>query len=220
MRKLILQIFIFFTCLLGCSLLVLMLIQLHANKEELARVKEYSVGTIGNREKTEVLQTLRILESGYTRRDLTAVDSCVANTFSNKDVLILGTNPTEILTGKEGAKNLLLGDWTYWGKVKFHLDRTRFDQLDSTVVYVATTGEVKIDMWRLKLPLRITGVLVNENSRWLISKLQFQYDTNTNLIIFSWLATIGFTLSLILTLLVWLWTKLKRKAPRKFVSKY
>ena len=220
MRKLILQVFIFFTSLLGCCLLVLMLIQLHANKEELARVKDYNKGTISNQEKARVLQTLHILEDGYTKRDLTAVDGCVASTFSNKDVLILGTNPTEILTGKEGAKNLLLGDWTYWGKVKFHLDRTHFDQLDSTVVYVATTGEVKIDMWRLKLPLRITGVLVNENSHWLISKLQFQYDTNTNLIIFSWLATIGFIISLIFTVLVWLWTKLKRKTPRRVVSKY
>jgi len=218
MRKLILRIFIIFTSLLGCFLLVLMLMQLNANKEELVHVKDYNKGTIGTQEKFGVLQTLRILENGYTKRDVTAVDRCIASTFSNKNVLILGTNPTEILIGKEGAKNLLQGDWTYWGKVKFHLDRTRFDQLDSNVVYVATTAEVKIDMWQLKLPLRITGVLVNENSHWLISKLQFQYDTNTNLIIFSWIAAIGFTVSLILMLLIWLSLKVKTKISRRVVS--
>jgi aspartyl-tRNA synthetase len=41
---------------------------------------------------------------------------------------------TEILKGKEGAKNLLRGDWAYWGKVKFDLENSRFDQLDSTVI--------------------------------------------------------------------------------------
>lgn len=220
MRKLILRVFIILTSLLGCLFLVLMLMQLNANKDELVRVKDYNKGTIGTQEKSGVLQTLRILENGYTQRDVKAVDSCVASTFSNKDVLILGTNPTEILNGKEGAKNLLLGDWAYWGKVKFHLDKTRYDQLDSSVVYVATTAEVKIDIWKLKLPLRITAVLVNEDSHWLISKLQFQYDTNTNLIIFSWIATIGFTISLILTMLIWLWLKVKTNTSRRVVSKY
>lgn len=220
MRKLILKVFICFSCLLGCCLLVLMLMQLHANKEELTRTKGFNNGMISNNEKVRVLQTLQVLEAGYAKRDLSTVDNCVASTFSDNNVLILGTNPTEILSGKEGAKNLLLGDWKYWGNVKFHLDNTCFDQLDSTVVYIATTAEVQIDLWRLKLPLRITGILVNENSHWLISKLQFQYDKNTNLLIFSWVATICFTASFMLTLLVWLWTKLKRKTPLGIISKY
>ena len=110
------------------------------------------------------------------------------------------------------------GDWAYWGKVKFDLENSRFDQLDSTVIYMATSAEVKIDIWQIKLPLRITGVLVKENARWLISKLQFQYDTDTNLLIFSWIATIGFVVSMFLTVLIWLLTKIK--TPRKVSSKY
>ena len=50
MRKLILKVFIFFTCLLGCCLLVLMLMQLHANKEELTRTKGFNNGMISNNE--------------------------------------------------------------------------------------------------------------------------------------------------------------------------
>ena len=218
MKKLILSVFILLSGLLGGCLVVLMLMQLNANKDELARVKDPGKGTIGINEKASVLETLKVLENGYSKRDVSAVDSCVANTFSNKDVFILGTNSTEILKGKEGAKNLLRGDWAYWGKVKFDLENSRFDQLDSTVIYMATSAEVKIDIWQIKLPLRITGVLVKENARWLISKLQFQYDTDTNLLIFSWIATIGFVVSMFLTVLIWLLTKIK--TPRKVSSKY
>ena len=107
MRKLILKVFIFFTCLLGCCLLVLMLMQLHANKEELTRTKGFNNGMISNDEKARVLQTLQVLEAGYAKRDLSTVDNCVASTFSDNNVLILGTNPTEILSGKEGAKNVI-----------------------------------------------------------------------------------------------------------------
>jgi len=81
-----------------------MLMQLHANKEELTRTKGFNNGMISNNEKARVLQTLQVLEAGYAKRDLSTVDNCVASTFSDNNVLILGTNPTEILSGKEGAK--------------------------------------------------------------------------------------------------------------------
>lgn len=199
--------------------MLLLLVQLKDNYKELLKDKDFKTGHISNLEKENVLQTLRILQDGYTKRDVTAIDQCVKNTFSTKDVLILGTNPTEILTGKEGAKNLLYDDWAYWGAVKYNLDRSRFDQYGNTI-YMAMSGEIKIDFWHLRLPLRITGILTKENSKWLISKLQFQYDLNTNLIIFSMLTVIGFSTSLIATLFMFLLVKRnKRSAPRE-ASRY
>jgi hypothetical protein len=214
MRKVIMRIAIFFTGLLGCILFILMLMQLRANQQELSVVKSYNTGDISSTERENVLKTLRILQDGYTKRDVSDIDKCVEKTFSTHNVLILGTNPTEILTGKDGAKGLLYGDWAYWGDVKLHLDGSRFDQYDN-MVYMATSGEIKIDLWHLKLPLRITGVLVKENSNWLISKLQFQYDLNTNLIIFSLLTAIGFSISLIFTLSLLLWTKISERSDRR-----
>jgi len=46
------------------------------------------------------------------------------------------------------------------------------------------------------------------NSNWLISKLQFQYDLNTNLIIFPLLTAIGFSICIIFTVALLLWTKI------------
>jgi hypothetical protein len=218
-RKLIMRISVFFTGLLGCILFILMLMQLRANQEELSKVKSYNAGNISSTERENVLKTLRILQDGYTKRDVSAIDKCIENTFSSHDVLILGTNPAEILAGKEGAKGLLHGDWAYWGEVKFRLDGSHFDQYNNTV-YMATSGEIKIDFWHLRFPLRITGVLVKENSKWLISKLQFQYDLNTNLIIFSLLTAIGFSISIIFTLALLLWTKVSRRSDRRVTSKY
>jgi len=218
-KKIVMRVFVFITGLLGCILLILLLMQLNSNRKELSKVKNFNTGHISNLERENVLSTLRILQGGYTRRDVSAIDQCVKNTFSTKDILILGTNPSEILTGKEGAKNLLYGDWAYWGEVKYNLDRSRFDQYDNTV-YMAMSGEVKIDIWHLRLPLRITGILAKEDSKWLISKLQFQYDLNTNLIIFSMLAAIGFSISLIATLMMILWVKINNRSSLREASKY
>ncbi|MBC7914289.1 MAG: nuclear transport factor 2 family protein [Pyrinomonadaceae bacterium] len=145
------------------------------------------------------------------------ISQCVEKTFSSKDIFILGTNPSETFTGKEGAKRLLHGDWAYWGEVKFLLDGSRMDQYNNAV-YVAMGGEIKIDIWHLRFPLRITAVMLKENSNWLISKLQFQYDMNTNLIIFSLLTAIGFSVSLVLTLAMLLWSWMNKKPG--FVTKY
>ncbi len=55
MKKLILQVFILLSGLLGGCLVVLMLMQLNANKDELARVKDVGKGTIGINEKSTLL---------------------------------------------------------------------------------------------------------------------------------------------------------------------
>ena len=77
---------------------------------------------------------------------------------------------------------------------------------------------IELSVENLHLTYGDNPVLVKENARWLISKLQFQYDTDTNLLIFSWIATIGFVVSMFLTVLIWLLTKIK--TPRKLSSKY
>ena len=77
---------------------------------------------------------------------------------------------------------------------------------------------IELSVENLRLTYGDNPVLVKENARWLISKLQFQYDTDTNLLIFSWIATIGFVVSMFLTVLIWLLTKIK--TPRKLSSKY
>ena len=50
----------------------------------------------------------------------------------------------------------------------------------------------------MNFPLRITGVMVKDNSKWLINKLQFQYDFNTNYIIFGLIASVLSAISFVI----------------------
>jgi len=194
---LLVNLFEIITVLFGALLILLMLQLLITKNNQLRNTGDYTKGSSDNMDREGVLKTLAILQEGYEKRDLTKIDFYFENTMSKEGLLILGTNPKEIFVGTEAVKKLLYGDWKYWGKVKFNLEEAHITQY-SNVAYFVTGGEVKIHIWKIRFPLRVTGIMIREDSKWFINKLQFQYDFNTNYIIFSMLASIGLLVSLIL----------------------
>lgn len=75
----------------------------------------------------KIMETLRTLEEGYEKRNADNIDNFM-NLFSNeKDVQMLGIGATEPgayewFKGREEIREIILSDWTYWGKVNFRFD--------------------------------------------------------------------------------------------------
>ena len=53
------------------------------------------------------LRPLMQLNAYYEKRNSEQADACIDETMLPEKLLILGTNPGEIFSGREGAKNLL-----------------------------------------------------------------------------------------------------------------
>ena len=146
----------------------------------------------------EAMQPLKKLAQYYEKRDVEQIGKCIDDTMLPDELLILGTNPKEIFCGRERARDLLWGDWKYWGQVDIKADEAVFNQVGD-VIHCVVRGNVKLDIWHFTIPIKITGVLRKRDDKWLISKLQFINDFNTNYIIFAW----GTSIALIVSMLLW-----------------
>lgn len=149
------------------------------------------------------LRPLKLLNEYYEKRDPENADACIDETMLADKLLILGTNPSEIFYGREGAKCLLQGDWKYWGKLVLDVERTALSQA-SNDFYFVMRGQVRLDIWHFRIPIKITGVLEKRNKRWYISKMQFINDLNTNYVILSWVPALALVASLLLFVFSWL----------------
>ncbi|MBR1931934.1 MAG: hypothetical protein IJ833_10780 [Lachnospiraceae bacterium] len=153
--------------------------------------------------KSAAMRPLKELAIYYEKRDIEQVDRCIYDTMLPDEILILGTNPREIFIGRERAKNLLWGDWKYWGQTDIDADKAVFNRVEGTIYFVMR-GQVKLDIWRFIIPIKITGVLRERDDKWYISKLQFINDFNTNYVIFSWGVSLALITSILLLGISWL----------------
>lgn len=151
----------------------------------------------------DALRPLRQLNAYYEKRDPEQADACIDETMLAEELLILGTNPSEIFYGREGAKCLLQGDWKYWGQLALDVERTALSQA-GTALYFVMRGQIKLDIWRFHVPIKVTGVLEKRDKLWYISKLQFINDLNTNYVILAWIPALALMASLLLFALSWL----------------
>ena len=149
------------------------------------------------------LRPLKLLNEYYEKRDPENADACIDETMLADKLLILGTNPSEIFYGREGAKCLLQGDWKYWGKLVLDVERTSLSQA-SNDLYFVMRGQIRLDIWHFRIPIKITGVLEKRNKLWYISKMQFINDLNTNYVILSWVPALALVASLLLFVFSWL----------------
>ncbi len=164
---------------------------------------EISSETLPTELREDVLRPLRQLNAYYEKRDPEQADACIDETMLPEELLILGTNPREIFHGREGAKCLLQGDWKYWGQLTLDVERTALSQAGNAFYFVMR-GQIRLDIWRFRLPIKITGVLEKRNNMWYISKLQFINDLNTNYVIIAWVPALALAASLVLFGLSWL----------------
>lgn len=126
--------------------------------------------------RTAVLNQLQKFQEGYTRRDVKQLDRYMDGVFSSERPVVLGTMPRELYVGYPEVARLIREDWESWGDCRFRLDQTQISAFGN-VAWFATVGSVKFDLSRyLVLPLRLTGVMVNENGMWKIRQAQFQFD--------------------------------------------
>ena len=143
------------------------------------------------------LRPLRQLNVYYEKRDPELADACIDETILPDEMLILGTNPGEIFHGRKWTKHLLQCDWKYWGQLSLNVERTALSRV-GTALYFVLPAQVKLDIWRFRIPVRITGILEERDGLWYISKLQFINNLNTAWVIGTWIAALVLVASLLL----------------------
>lgn len=139
----------------------------------------------------------------YLKRDPEQAGACIEETMLPEDMLILGTNPLEVFHGREGARNLLQGDWRSWGLASLDADNAVLGRAGDTIHFVMR-GQIRLDFFHIRIPIKVTGLLVESGGARRIGKLQFVNDLNTNYLILAWIPAIALTASLVLFLLFWI----------------
>jgi hypothetical protein len=152
----------------------------------------FSQGNAAGDVRAAIMQQLLDFQDGYTRRDPSQADAFAKRLFSAEDIVILGTMPDEIFIGREQATQLVESDWRYWGDCRFLMENAQISASDQ-VAWFSTIGTVDMDGLHIVLPLRLSGVLVEEGGVWMFQQLQFQFDLQ-----------LGFLNLVIALLLVWL----------------
>ena len=143
----------------------------------------YNKGNASPEIRQQILDKLQLFQEGYEARDTSNLESYMDKLFSRENILILGTMPNEIYSGYSEAADLVSSDWLYWGDVKLLVEQSNISAMDS-VAWVSTIGKVEFDLSRwLVLPLRFTGVMVNEGQDWKFQQVQFQLDLDSSWIL-------------------------------------
>lgn len=153
----------------------------------------YDEGNASEEVRIEILEQLKYFQEGYVLRDTSIMEVYMDRLFSKENILILGTMPPEIYSGYTEAADLVSSDWLYWGDVKLMVESANISAHDS-VVWFSMIGNVEFDMTSLlDLPLRVTGIMVNEEKEWKFQQLQFQFDLQTQ-----WVLNVIFLLAFLL----------------------
>ncbi len=147
------------------------------------------------------LRPLRQLNAYYEKRDPELADACIDETILPEEMLILGTCPGEIFHGRKWTKHLLQCDWKYWGHLSLDVERSALSRV-GTALYFVLPAQVKLNIWRFRIPVRITGILEEREGLWYISKLQFINNLNTAYVIGSWIAALALLACLLVFCLV------------------
>lgn len=159
--------------------------------------------------RTAVLQQLAAFQDGYSQRDTDLLDSFMERLFSRQRPLIIGTMPGEIYPGYEAAAEVIKTDWESWGDCTFRLNETQVSA-QGNVAWFATVGSVRFDLSRfLLLPLRLSGVMVNEGGTWKIRQLQFQFDLDLSSLLLADIVLLVWVTINIILLAAAIWRRLR-----------
>jgi hypothetical protein len=92
----------------------------------------------------EIRSLLQTFQDGYTRRDITQLDTFMA--LFTPIAEVIGTNGVkpgehEWYTSRDSARNLVEGDWNWWGDLRLDVDSASI-QVHGNVGWIATTATV------------------------------------------------------------------------------
>jgi len=144
----------------------------------------YDQGNASPEIRAEILEQLKYFQEGYDKRDTSILESYMDALFSKENILILGTMPGEIYSGYVEAADLVSSDWLLWGDMDMLVKSANISASDS-VAWFSMIGHVVFDIssW-LDLPLRDSGVMVQEELGWKFQQLQFQFDLNIKWVLY------------------------------------
>ena len=162
----------------------------------------YTAGNAPDSVRVQVTGRLREFRDGYALRDPAKVESFMESLYSRDNILILGTMPNEVYSGFDRATRLVRSDWESWGDCRFDTDSV-FISSSGNTAWFATKGYVRFDMSRfLVLPLRLTGVMVNEGGVWKFTQQQFQFDLDFSFALLATVIISGWILVSVIALIV------------------
>ena len=161
--------------------------------------------------RSKIMQQLHDFQDGYTRRDPSQAESFADRLFSPDSIVILGTMPKEVFIGHEQATQLVENDWRYWGDCRFLMDNAQISA-SGHVAWFSTIGTVRMDGVNLVLPLRLSGVLVEEDSVWRFQQLQFQFDLNLQWLILGNSLLLGWLMVNVLLVVFHVFRAVRRQA--------
>jgi hypothetical protein len=140
----------------------------------------FAKGNADQEVRKQIEQKLHQFQQGYEARDTSVLAFFMDELFSQENILILGTMPHEIYSGYDEATDLVRSDWMQWGDVRLLVQNANISA-HGNVAWVSTIGSVQFDLSRfLELPLRISGVLVQEDFGWKFQQVQFQFDLDSS----------------------------------------
>jgi hypothetical protein len=140
----------------------------------------FSKGNADPEVRKQIEQKLRQFQEGYEARDTTVLYYFMDDLFSQENILILGTMPNEIYSGYDEASDLVRSDWLHWGDVRLLVHNANIST-QGNVAWISTIGFVEFDISRfLVLPLRFSGVLIQEDFGWKFQQVQFQFDLDSS----------------------------------------
>jgi hypothetical protein len=141
----------------------------------------FSKGNAPENVRSEVLQQVKTFQEGYTKRDVTNVQSFAEQLFSKDNIVIIGTGgPKETMVGYEKSAGLVKSDWESWGDCRFLMDNAQISAFGNTA-WFSTIGTVNHEgsyLTRYSVPLILSGILVKENDIWKLQQMQFQSNPN------------------------------------------
>ncbi|MGC1424518.1 MAG: nuclear transport factor 2 family protein [Terracidiphilus sp.] len=154
---------------------------LHSKSTSPASLREQSLAQPGSAPpvlRAAVLDKLRVLQRGYSLRDVSRAASLAQELFpADGDVLMLGTEggKEEWVRGASNDVGFITADWQNWGDVRLDVEHA-IVWSSGDVAWVATIGEVR---WQKReRPLRCTAILTREQKGWVFRQMHFQWDDN------------------------------------------
>ncbi|WBW94927.1 hypothetical protein [Oceanirhabdus sp. W0125-5] len=95
----------------------------------------------------EIMEVLYKFQKGYTERNLKNAEAYTEELFTrDADLRVMGTSPGEVCLGFDEVKELIEGDWEYWGDVCCDLNNPIIMNLGEDIAFVALKGSVKLEL--------------------------------------------------------------------------
>jgi hypothetical protein len=98
-------------------------------------------------QRNQVRQVLKKFQDGYKKRDLSQIDSFMDLFLHSDEIELIGIGASmrggnEWFQGFEAVKNIIEGDWEYWGNVLLDVDKAKIS-LFGDVAWLSTTGSIE-----------------------------------------------------------------------------